>query len=135
MRATPRRVVVVAAAALAASFFIEPAWAQHAEAFLRDVESGRVDALSNADVVEEREMCLRAGMYVLAFARGPHSHLGYALVDRGDPKEATALIILEPSHQDGQAWDTFAVNATTCFQLAVVHGSARVYELRVAVTW
>ena len=123
------------AAALAASSLIEPAWAQRAEAFLRDVESGRVDALSNADVVEERQMCLRAGMYVLAFARGPHSHLGYALIDQGDPREATALLIVEPSHQDGHAWDTFSVSAPTCFQLAVVHGRARVYELRVGVDW
>ena len=133
MSALPRIVALVAA--LAAGFLIEPARAQHAEAFLRSVESGRVDALSNADVVEEREMCLRAGMYVLAFDRGPHSHLGYALVDQGDPNEATALIIIEPSHQDGSAWDAFAVKATTCFQLAVVHGRARVYELRVGVAW
>ena len=132
MRASPRLVVV--AAVVVACFLPAPVWAQQADAVLVPVESGRLDALTAADVVEERELCLPGGMYVLAFARGRYPHSGYALVEHEEHEGATVALFSTLDEQMG--WDTFSVeDGGTCFQFVVFHGRARVYELRVGVAW
>ena len=85
-------------------------------------------------MVEERELCLPGGMYVLAFARGVHPHSGYAMVEHEDYEGAT-VVLFEPL-EERNGWDVFSVeDEGTCFQLVVFHGRARVYELRVGVAW
>lgn len=132
MRTSPRFVVVVVAVVVA-GFLPAPAGAQQADAVLVPVESGRLDALSAAEVIEEREMCLRDGMYVLAFSRGPHGHPGFALVEHDGTRVAS--VALRASDQEGMGWGAFSVEGSTCPNLVTFHGRARVYELRVTVDW
>lgn len=131
MRASPRIVVVV----LATSFFIEPAWAQQAASTLRAVESGTIDALRETGTIrKEREVCLREGLYVLAFALEPGHDHGRAIVGLG-PGKVAADVQVSASHQDGWAWDSFEVDVYTCYRFIAVLGRARVYEVRVKVAW
>ena len=111
---------------------------QRADAFLRPVESGRLDALSETEFpYESREMCLRGSSYVLVFTRGPSPIDGGAAIGMGDlaPDEISVQIGLAESDQDGWAWKSFRVEDYTCFRFAAYNGRARVYELRVGVDW
>ena len=119
--------------ALAVVLGASTAAAQRATANLTPVESGRVDASTDA---ETREMCLREGAYVLAFVRGADPDEGGALVATPTPYSVVASLTLREADQHGWAWRPFTVGPDyTCFQLGAVNGRARVYQLRVGVDW
>lgn len=127
----------VAVAVSVAGSLPEPAWAQRASANLLPVESGKIDTRSETEV-EKREMCLRAGLYVLAFIRGSGQGDGAAVVGTGNlnTEEIINGVMLSASDQDGWGWVFFNVlDDNTCLQLAAVHGRARVYQVRVRVDW
>lgn len=147
MQASSRFVVTVAAV-LVSGLFVDPAWAQNAVARLDTVASGRIDNPSETDW-EEREMCLDAGMYVFAFARGSSNANGLAIVGFGvhlvggqphfeevPDQEIGEIITISDSHQRGWGWLTFSVSEdNTCLPLAAVHGRARVYQIAVGIDW
>ena len=118
--------VIVLAVALAAD-----ASAQRATASLTPVESGRIAAGSEADY---REMCLRQGLYVLAFQLGGGSW-GAGVVGLAGESDPVAVVSLSDSDQDRWAWKSFEVDDYTCFRLAAQNGRARVYLVRVGVNW
>ena len=105
--------------------------AQRATASLTPVESGRVDAGMEA---ESREMCLRQGLYVLAFELGAGSS-GVGMVTIAGEFDPVAVVYKLESDQDRWAWNAFDVDDYTCFRLAAQNGRARVYLVRLGVNW
>ena len=102
---------------------------QRATATLVPVESGRIDA--GTETVN-RELCLRSGLFVLAFLRGTGPGMAHVRRD-GD---FVTLILRSDSDQDRWGWTSFSVDEQrTCFQLGALNGRARVYELRIGVDW
>ena len=108
-----------------------PVMAQQATASLRPVESGSIDAYSDSI---SRDMCLRNGLYILAFQRGTGEGMGVAAVGSSDAG-AVASVTLTGASQDRWAWNAFSVDDYTCFRIGATNGRARVYLVRVGVRW
>lgn len=116
--------------------FSGAAGAQSATASLTPVESGRIDAGSGAGY-QYRAMCLRQGLYVLAFRLGEGSWAGSGMVvaDESEPTDPAATVFKFESEQDRWGWNSFEVDNYTCFRLGAQNGRARVYMVRVGVNW
>lgn len=129
------RLRIAVVVAVVASSLLGSANAQQATAYLLDVESGRIDA---AHDTERREMCLRAGLYVLASARGRLNGNGVVILYTGTPDQIEETVlgaVLRESDQSSWSWKSFDVDGRTCFHIGASNARARVYEVRIGVDW
>lgn len=121
---------------------------QQAEAFLRVVVGSDVEAVDPADSLlstdgAERRVCLNAGVFVLAAVMAPiaafdsdESELvfgaAYVRPAGAGPLDPTVTqMVLRPDSPHG--WTSFGVDEPACFNIVVVNGRARIYQLGVFV--
>ena len=127
-RMTRATAVVLIAIAAGAGVQAQPP----ANASLRPVQSGSL--FSSDHELQQREMCLRGGTYVLAFERGPELY-GFAVVRGQDADQLAVRVALTDVSEARWAWGSFTVDGPTCFDLHVINGQSAVYSLRIGVYW
>ena len=132
--------------------------AQQAAASLERVEAADTDAPSEcraAPCTESRRVCLNTGAFVLAIEAHEDSRVASAAlttdqaedVEYKDPGEmpgwkflglypGAALVSQAIAFgDDGWGWSTTEVEEPQCYFVTALDGRARLYELRVAVSW
>lgn len=123
---------------------------QQAEPFLRLVVGSDIEAVAPAESIvpnidtAERRVCLNAGVFVLAAVMAPMTAFdpddsdlllarAYVQPDGAGPLEPTlAQVVLRP--ESAQGWTSFQVEEPACFNIVVINGRARIYQLGVFVS-
>ena len=109
-----------------------------ARGHLEQVEAASV--FSPDEEIVTRRVCLNAGAYVLAahVVEGGTAAVATIIAEGADSPLAAAGVIIDPQtnpESDKWTWWSFSVDDPACFEVRVLNGRARVYELTVSVSW
>ena len=116
---------------------VSSSFGQDATASLRRIPQADIDAegCEDGDCTNMQTVCLNSSADVLVAEPHPNVSEGVLAAVTWDNDEGSSGVIVSVLATAEWVWKPFIVNEPQCYQLSVLGGRARIYEMTMGVEW